>query len=97
MSKLFGKKVKHKRKLLRFTLEVVAEAIGTSKSYIWEIENKENSNPSARVALRLSKLLGVSLEYLIDDRYDIDVHPDNKHCNCEYYNTILKIRNIIKL
>ncbi len=38
---MIGKKIKELRKSHKLTLEQLAHKIGTSKSYIWEIENKD--------------------------------------------------------
>lgn len=96
MNKLFGAKIKHKRKLLRLTLEEVAEAIGSSKSYVWDLENKESSNPSAKKAYDLSKFLELPLDYLIDDNYNIGTYPANDtHCGCKYHDMVVKIKHII--
>ena len=61
------------------------------------MENDENSNPSAKTVLKLSRLLGVSLEYLIDERYSIGHYgSDDKHyCNCTCRDLLLQIRNEI--
>jgi len=63
----FGTKIKTERKRRRLTLEEVGEMIGAGKSYIWELENKKRSNPSAKTALKLARIYEVPLEYLVDD------------------------------
>jgi len=71
MIKLFGAKIKHKRKKLKITLEQLANLTNSSKSYIWEIEKKENANPSVILAYSLSKALNLSMDYLLDDTISI--------------------------
>ncbi len=97
MTNLFSKKLKHRRKILKLTLEEVGDLIGSGKSYIWDMENSENSNPSAKTVLKLSKLFGVSLEYLVDERCGIGHYgSDDKHyCNCQCRDVLLQIQNKI--
>lgn len=47
------------------TLEGLAKLIGTSKSYIWELENK-HVHPSVFLASKIAHTLGVSTDKLID-------------------------------
>ncbi len=76
MINFFGKKLQHSRKLKRMTLEELGNEVGSSKSYIWELENKEHCNPGAAIVWKLSKVLDVSFEYLIDDQYNIGTYPN---------------------
>ena len=61
-----GQKIRSLRKENGLTLEDLAKATKTSKSYIWELENKENASPSAEKAERIAAVLGVTGQYLID-------------------------------
>jgi len=49
------------------TLEQLAAATGSSKSYMWEIENKPAARPSAEKLGRIAEVLGVTTEYLINE------------------------------
>jgi len=62
MIKFKKHKLKEARKQRGLTLEQLAKKIGTSKSYIWEIEN-EPSNISAIHLLKLAQVLGKPCEY----------------------------------
>ena len=53
------------RKRKGYTLERLANLIGTSKSYIWELENS-NPHPSVYLASKIAHTLGVSTDKLID-------------------------------
>lgn len=46
------------------TLDQLAEATGSSKSYIWELENKNPPRPSAEKLSAIAKALGVTVDYL---------------------------------
>jgi transcriptional regulator with XRE-family HTH domain len=62
-----GKKVRTLRKEMGLTLEELADATGSSKSYIWELENKPIARPSAEKVGRIAAVLHVTPEYLLDD------------------------------
>ncbi len=50
------------------TLEELAKKIGSTKSYIWELENKPGIRPSAETVYKLAKALEVTVEELMDNR-----------------------------
>ena len=59
-----GKRIKEERKKHKLTLQALADKIGTTKSYMWELENTETPNPTLRILVGLSKELNVSIDYL---------------------------------
>src|SRR5882724_6215678 len=48
------------------SLKDVADAVGVTKSYIWELEKGKSKNPSADLIKRLAELFAVPVEYLLD-------------------------------
>lgn len=62
-----GDKIRTERKRLGLTLDQLAEATGSSKSYIWELENRPVVRPSAEKIARIATELGLTPEYLLDD------------------------------
>lgn len=66
MSSSLGQKVKNLRREKGMTLDQLAHATGSSKSYMWEIENKPVARPSAEKLARIAEVLGVTTEYLMD-------------------------------
>lgn len=52
------------------TLDQVALKAGTSKSYIWELENNSSSKPSASLVLSLAKIFGTTVEDLLGKEQD---------------------------
>ena len=68
-----GEKIRDLRKKKGYTLEKLAELTESSKSYIWELENKNPPRPSAEKVSRFAAVLGVTAEYLIDREGEKDV------------------------
>lgn len=65
------RKLKHLRKEFDYSLDKVAELASMSKSYLWELENKE-LNPSGKTIYKLSLVFGVPMEYFYDEELKID-------------------------
>jgi transcriptional regulator with XRE-family HTH domain len=61
----FGKRIKELRTAKKMTLDQLAAATGSSKSYIWELENKDPPRPSAEKLAEIAKVLDVTTDYLI--------------------------------
>jgi transcriptional regulator with XRE-family HTH domain len=60
-----GDKIRQLRQKKGYTLEKLAEITKSSKSYIWELENKNPPRPSAEKVGAIAKALGVTVDYLI--------------------------------
>ena len=58
----FGQRMKDIRQARNETLEQVAEGIGSTKSYVWEIENKPNARPSLQVSMGYADHFGMTLD-----------------------------------
>ena len=68
MSSPLGNKIRSLRKQHGLSLERLAELTGSSKSYLWELENRENPKPSAEKISKIAKVLEVTPEFLVNDR-----------------------------
>lgn len=66
MSTPIGEKIRTLRKAKGYTLDKLAELTESSKSYIWELENKNPPRPSAEKISKIAAVLGVTADYLID-------------------------------
>lgn len=66
MPSKLGVKINELRRGKGLTLEQLAQATDSSKSYMWEIENKEVARPSAEKLERIAAVLGVTAGFLID-------------------------------
>ena len=60
----FGTRIKELRTEKKMTLDQLAAATESSKSYIWELENKNPPRPSAEKLSAIAKALGVTVDYL---------------------------------
>ena len=73
MTTALGAKIKELREEKGYTLEKLAILTDSSKSYIWELENKAPPRPSAEKISKIADQLGVTTEYLLDNQATISV------------------------
>lgn len=71
MATSLGEKIKALRKKKGYSLEKLGELTETSKSYIWELENRSSCNPTTDKLAKISSALDVTADYLTND----DVEP----------------------
>lgn len=76
MATQLGEKIRAERKRLKLTLDQLAERSDSSKSYIWELENRPVVRPSAEKISKIATVLEVTAEYLLDDSKDSPVASD---------------------
>ena len=60
-----GERVREVRLKRGLTLEALAEQVGSSKSYMWEIENKAVARPSAEKLHLIAVALDTTAEHLL--------------------------------
>ena len=65
-------KLKKQRLELGYSLDDLAKLSGSSKSYLWELENRDTRKPSAEKLAKIAEVLNVTTEYLLDEKADID-------------------------
>lgn len=70
-----GEKIRKRRTERKYTLEKLAELTESSKSYIWELENKNPPRPSGEKLAKIASVLGVTSEYLLDTTESV-AEPD---------------------
>lgn len=63
-------KLRDLRSSKELSLDKLAEKVNMSKSYLWELENRDNVSPSAEKLSKIADALDVTLEYLLDDKTD---------------------------
>lgn len=62
MASAFGARLRRLREAKKLTLQQVADAVGCTKAYIWELEMKDGQRPSAERIQAIAKVLGVKME-----------------------------------
>jgi transcriptional regulator with XRE-family HTH domain len=62
-----GDKIRALRKQKKLSLDQLADATESSKSYLWELENKDDPKPSADKLARIATVLDVTTEFLMSD------------------------------
>jgi transcriptional regulator with XRE-family HTH domain len=65
MAATFGERIKELRLRRGLTLDQLAQATGSSKSYVWELENKNPPRPSAEKLSAIAVALAVTVDYLM--------------------------------
>ena len=91
MNATIGEKIRTLRVEKGYTLDELAKLTHSSKSYIWELENRKPPRPSAEKLAKIAAALGVTMEYFIDDEVTLEdatdrrfyrkykgLHPDTK-------------------
>lgn len=63
-------KIKQSRKSKKLTLEQLANKVGSSKSYIWQLETDSSIKPSVELIAKIADALDVTVDYLIDQGKD---------------------------
>jgi transcriptional regulator with XRE-family HTH domain len=61
---LLGELFRSRREALGMTLEEVADAAGSSKSYVWELENNRSYKLGITMAVRFSIALGIHINLI---------------------------------
>lgn len=100
MTASIGSKINALRKEKGYTLEELADKAESSKSYIWELENKNPPRPSVEKLAKIAKALDVTLEYFVDEEM-----PEEDAMDAMFYreyrkrdpDTKKKIRQMIEL
>jgi transcriptional regulator with XRE-family HTH domain len=62
MASAFGARLRRLREAKNLTLQQVADAVGCTKAYIWELEMKDGQRPSAERIQKIAQVLGVTME-----------------------------------
>lgn len=80
MATPMGERINSARKARHLTLEELAARSGCSKSYIWELENKNPPRPSADKLAAIAQVLGTTVDVLIGTPINTvdDLRPEDK-------------------
>jgi transcriptional regulator with XRE-family HTH domain len=67
-----GARLKELRMRAGESLQEVADAIGSSKAHIWELETGKNKNPGSDYLIKLADHFNVSIGYLVGEDAEED-------------------------
>lgn len=88
MATKLGDKIRAGRRAQGFTLDELARRAGLSKSYLWELENRDSPSPSAEKVQALADELGLEVTFLIDDSFD---EPQKSHDDKQFFRSYSKL------
>ena len=77
MATSLSMRLRRLRKSAGLTMEGLAQAAGISKSYVWELENREVPHLSAKVLVDLAKALGVTTQDLLGEPPPVKASPED--------------------
>lgn len=70
MTTKLADKLSAQRALKGLSLEGLAKQAGLSKSYLWELENREGTKPSVEKLQAVAAVLDVDVAFFLDDSVD---------------------------
>ena len=77
MATSFSVRLRLLRKSAGLTMDALAQAAGISKSYVWELENRDVPHLSAKVLVDLAKALGVTIHDLLGEPPPVKASPED--------------------
>jgi transcriptional regulator with XRE-family HTH domain len=97
MPSRLGTKINELRRERSLTLDQLAALTESSKSYMWELENKEVARPSAEKLDKIAAALGVTSDYLIDASQDKPTEDvSDRAFFRKYQNADADVKNTLK-
>ena len=72
MASSLGEKIRRHRQQKGYSLDKLAELTNSSKSYIWELENRDTRKPSGEKLTKIAEALSVTTDYLLDESAEPD-------------------------
>ena len=69
---MLSDRIRELRRTRGLSLEQLADMVGSAKSYIWELENKPEIKPSAKLVFKLARALSVTMDSLMDESKEND-------------------------
>ncbi len=84
-----GTKIRDRRLQLEMSLETLAKLTGSSKSYVWELENRDKDpNPSAEKLAKIAEALKVTSEFFLAKN---ETTPSNEVRDVAFFRKYLQL------
>ncbi len=93
MTNILGEKIRKLRKEKGYTLDKLAELSESSKSYIWELENKNPPRPSAEKLAKIAEKLDTTIEFLLDEGEEVS---KEEAADAQFYRQYRKMDTVTK-
>ena len=88
MATKLGQKLRALRTTKGLSLDALALQAKLSKSYLWELENRESPKPSAEKLQRLSDVFEVDVSFFLDDEVD---EPQAVHVDRQFFRNYARL------
>ncbi len=72
MASSLGEKIRRHRQQKGYSLDKLAALTDSSKSSIWELENRDTRKPSGEKLTKIAEALSVTTDYLLDESAEPD-------------------------
>ena len=82
MASSLGMKIGARRRELGISLERLAELTDSSKSYLWELENRDSPRPSAEKLTALARALSMDVSFFLEE--DVS-EPQERHVDQAFF------------
>lgn len=104
MATPLGEKIRKLRRDQKMSMEALAAAAEMSKSYVWELENNDDANPTLDKVARIAAVLNTTPEFLAhneqsdkpEDAFDKAFFRNYKTLPPETKQQLLEILNTLK-
>lgn len=88
MPSKIGAKVRDLRKERGLSLDALARLATMSKSYLWELENRDDVNPTTDKVASIAAAFDLPVAYFIDDSID---EPQEAHKDRAFFRNYAKL------
>lgn len=88
-----GQKLNARRRELKISLERLALMTDSSKSYLWELENRDKTNPSADKIAKIAAALDVTPEFLLNSQ---SITPDQEVADKAFFRKYQQLDDNVK-
>ncbi len=82
MATPLGDKIRKLRRDQKMSLDALANAAEMSKSYLWELENRDSPRPSAEKLTALARALSMDVSFFLEE--DVS-EPQERHVDQAFF------------